>query len=273
VVQIVKKFKKKKKCKRPTGNIGQSAAMVCSSKGKWVFGQGQSVGDKDIAKIKELLEDLEKSTNTQLAALKADVEKSTNTQLAAIKGRADLKAGQADLKAGQADLKAGQADLEDLVSKKGYVWGDSYCVDHVDSSCPIGKFGPANVLTNEQDIRFNETTTNYWLTGNGKTGVDARLFMYLGGTKTISGFVIKNTHNAEINSRATKDFTISTGTSPDPLGDWIPVLNDTLKDARNIGEVPVETFKLDVPISANFIRFEITSFYGTGGGLQYFSTF
>ena len=44
-----------------------------------------------------------------------------------------------------------------------------------------------------------------------------------------------------------------------------------LEDSRQQEDpLPLQTFTFN-PISARFVKFEITSFYGTGGGLQYFN--
>merc|ERR1739848_813693 len=114
--------------------------------------------------------------------------------------------------------------------------------------------------------------TNYWLVNNGKTGDRARLYMAFQCSRTIKGFLLKNTHHGERNSRSTKDFTISISDSLD--GTWTDILNESLPDARNVSLVPVLNFELENKVDAKVVRFQIDSFYGSwGGGLQYFSTY
>ena len=52
---------------------------------------------------------------------------------------------------------------------------------------------------------------------------------------------------------------------------WTKVLNEILQDPREIGDVPAERFEIK-PTCAQFVKFQIISWYGNGGGLQYFST-
>jgi len=131
-----------------------------------------------------------------------------------------------------------------------------------------------NTLSNEadfwQDFPNYPRVTNYWITDNGKTGEDAQLFLDLGCLKKVSGFLLKNTHNAGYNDRGTRDFSIfSRKTIEDP---WTMVTSGELADARNVSLVPTETFTLpDAIIPARYIMFQIDSYYGLGGGLQYFS--
>ena len=54
-------------------------------------------------------------------------------------------------------------------------------------------------------------------------------------------------------------------------GPWKEVLHDYLKDPRNVGDIPPVSFNIS-PVGASFVRFQLLSYYGSGGGLQYFST-
>ena len=54
-------------------------------------------------------------------------------------------------------------------------------------------------------------------------------------------------------------------------GPWNVAASGELEDSRQQEDpLPLQTFTFN-PISARFVKFEITSFYGTGGGLQYFN--
>merc|ERR1719427_1552175 len=137
-------------------------------------------------------------------------------------------------------------------------------------------FKASNVLTNENDIQ-HPRTTNYWLTAHGLAGEFARLFMFFPCNKLVTGFLIKNTHNAD---RGTKSFSIYTSASQDgPYGPYGPnapqtvVLTGTLQDARRVDPVPVEVFPLTKAIETRFLAFEVNSFYGYGGGLQYLAVY
>merc|ERR1739848_289034 len=82
------------------------------------------------------------------------------------------------------------------------VFGDEY-------NLPQKAFDPYHVVTNEEDLYFRTPEgivhTNYWLVNNGKTGDQARLYMAFQCSRTIKGFLLKNTHHGERNSRSTKD--------------------------------------------------------------------
>ena len=138
-------------------------------------------------------------------------------------------------------------------------------------------FAPNHVVTNEVEgqlrpaIAPNKWRCNFWLTPDEKTGDEAALYMYFSCPQTISGFYIKNTRNNLANDRGTKKFRISSSETSNS-GDWTTQLEGTLPSAINVptNKVPTLSFPLDNgPITTRFIKFEIESFYGRGGGLQY----
>jgi len=150
------------------------------------------------------------------------------------------------------------------------VFGDYYRPDVY----PTG-FIPYHVVTNEEEILENvlgEFHSNYWATDNGATGDAAQLFMVFQCSRTIKGFLLKNTHNAYDNDRGTQDFTISISESID--GPWTDILTGTLPDARDVSSVPVLNFDLENEVVTQYLRFQVDTYWGAyGGGLQYFSTY
>ena len=82
---------------------------------------------------------------------------------------------------------------------------------------------------------------------------------------------MKITYNSQDNDRGTNKFKIFTSTSRS--GPWIEILIGNLPDARNVSTVPVLQFYLAGPLTTQHVMFQIESYYGEGGGLQYFSTF
>ena len=145
------------------------------------------------------------------------------------------------------------------------VSGDYYLIDQQPFS-----FIPYHVVTNEEDFRV-DGQTNYWITSDWKTGDEASLYMTFQCPVTIRGFLMKNTHNAGYQDRGTQNFTISI---PDSLtGAWTDILTSSLPDARNVSPVPVNTYQLDTLVETSLVRFQVNTFYGRGGGLQFFSTF
>merc|ERR1712236_6615 len=142
-------------------------------------------------------------------------------------------------------------------------------------------FAPNHVVTNEVEgqlrpsITPNKWRCNFWLTPDEKTGDEAALYMYFSCPRTISGFYIKNTRNNVANDRGTKKFRISSSETSNN-GDWTTQLEGTLPSAINVptNKVPTLSFPLDNgPITTRFIKFEIESFYGRGGGLQYLKAY
>ena len=163
-------------------------------------------------------------------------------------------------------LKTGGTDKECATA----VFGDFY-----ESEASPTTFVPYNVMTNEEDFRVEvqgKYYSNYWLTGTtyGATGDDAQLLMAFQCNRTITGFLLKNT-NDRGNNRGTQNFTISISDTID--GPWTDILNGTLPDARDVSPVPVLNFDLENEVETQYLRFQVDSFYGFGGGLQYFSTY
>jgi hypothetical protein len=143
---------------------------------------------------------------------------------------------------------------------------------YLDSSIPL-EYSAYHVVTNEQDFWYDFPTrySNYWLVDDGKTGEDARLYMVFACPTSISGFRIKNTHNRDSYDRGTNKFKIFTSTSGS--GPWTEILSSNLPDARNGSTVPLLQFALGSPITTQYVMFQIDSFYGRSGGLQYFATY
>jgi len=154
------------------------------------------------------------------------------------------------------------------------IYGGSYA----DVDGPIGPlvFIASNVVTNEKELWYDvanfdavPTYSNYWITEDGKKGADAQLHMSFACTQTITGFQLKNTHNFSFNDRGTENFSIWIWKSEE----WTKVQTGTLNDTRNLSPVPLTTFNLRSPVRTEKVIFQIDSYYGKGGGLQYFSIY
>ena len=55
-----------------------------------------------------------------------------------------------------------------------------------------------------------------------------------------------------------------------PNGPWTEVLYNELKDTRRMNPIPSNKFSIK-PTVAKFVKFTLLSYWGHGGGLQYFS--
>ena len=54
-------------------------------------------------------------------------------------------------------------------------------------------------------------------------------------------------------------------------GPWIPILDEELEDSRHLADpLPLQTFYLTEQTTSQYIKFELLSWWGDGGGLQFF---
>jgi len=111
---------------------------------------------------------------------------------------------------------------------------------------------------------------NYWLAPNKYQGAFVLKFDQ---PRTVSKITVVNTHNGGLNDRGTRTFEVYLGDSA--YGPWTRVVYSTLPDPRKtdrrISSVPAYSYSIS-PRCAQYVRFRIVSWYGSGGGLQYFST-
>merc|ERR1712198_246919 len=110
---------------------------------------------------------------------------------------------------------------------------------------------------------------NYWLAPSGMQG---EFVLRFDQSRTIDTITIVNAHN--LNERGTNEFKVYLSESEN--GPWTEVLHDNLTDPRGTNpleaSVPPRIFNLPNPTCGQYVRFQIISWYGLGGGLQYFST-
>ena len=138
------------------------------------------------------------------------------------------------------------------------------------------RFPAKNIFLNEKDVKGE----NYWLYPNLKKGPEAFFILDLGCTKLVSGFLIRNTHNAYHHDRGTQLFNIFGGLGEGDMEEgeveWELVVDGRLEDPRyqfHSNPIPVTVVTLDKPKKIRWVRFVVQSFYGSGGGLQYFGYF
>ena len=110
-----------------------------------------------------------------------------------------------------------------------------------------------------------EAIGNFWLAPDHMTGGG---FILKISSTTISKIQLVNTHNTIANDRGTKSFKIYV--SLDLNSSWTLVLEEELADSRTVAPAPINKFNIQ-PVSARYVKFELVSFWGLGGGLQYFN--
>jgi len=156
----------------------------------------------------------------------------------------------------------------------------------VDEKSLGSRFGAENSLKNV-DCDSYVPTPNFWLSPKNKVGDEAYFVVRLACMAKIKGFLVKNTANAHnqnryniifwqvftlIVLRGTKDFSIYFKASKS--NPWNLVLTGELEDARgkSCEEVKLEKYLMQETHSANFVKFQIDTFFGEwGGGIKYFS--
>ena len=124
------------------------------------------------------------------------------------------------------------------------------------------KFLAQNTITNDPKEIMEK---NYWLGPDKKVG---SFTLDLGCETRVSMVEIVNTHNAQYKDRSTKEFKVLV--SKNENGSWDEVVHKTLEDSRFLPDpLPLKKFSFAEHI-IKYVKFEILSFYGNGGGLQYF---
>ena len=129
---------------------------------------------------------------------------------------------------------------------------------------PEDTWDVTNLLTNAPLEIFAE---NYWLAPDRQDS--AEFVLDLGCEKTVNLVELVNTHNGHHRKRSMKEFKVFLSDSSE--GPWEEVVHQTLEDSRQQADpLPVQTFSFSEG-AAKFVKFNQISYYGNGGGLQYFA--
>ena len=142
----------------------------------------------------------------------------------------------------------------------------------MEQSTSLNKYFPArNVLTLGEEDTFANGEANFWLAEVGKTtgqGFTLKLNDY---PRMIAGCQIKNKgRGGNFDGFATKEFRVSG--SKNETGPWEILVEDELIDTTGGKPVSLLNFTFKEPVEIQFIKFELVSYWGEGGGgLQYFA--
>ena len=112
---------------------------------------------------------------------------------------------------------------------------------------------------------------NFWLASTNHIGHSFTIKM-TDEKLAITGISLKNARfKSKYSKRATKTFQIFGSLQEN--GPWTPLLKGDLKDPFPAGAAAptVEVFNLKKAAEVKFLRFDIDSFWGVGGGLDYFA--
>lgn len=171
------------------------------------------------------------------------------------------------------------------------------------------KFAATNILTNEASDFSNSTHSNYWLAERREVKGQGFVMRVGNSRRKIVGVHIRNTCNTSNGYWATRSFQLQGSLlkepeiggvfkwvvskfqlvhprlaetiaqrakentahwTPDLLktgGKWEELLNATLED----NQTQIQTFFFDSTTELRYLWFHLLSFYGKGGGLQYFA--
>ena len=123
-------------------------------------------------------------------------------------------------------------------------------------SFDLDRFPPENILTLQNDN---------WLARQRTKGPVFTLKLST-CEREISGIRVKN---ANYKQWSTKRFRVFGAIESE--GPWRRLLDKVLEDSRFQKEAPLQTFPLTQSTRLRFLKFQLVSFWGKGGGLQHFS--
>ena len=171
-------------------------------------------------------------------------------------------------------MSSAEAALEPEV-----LWGTSFSERHL----------AKNVLSDEKEVSTQQEA-NFWLAEKEKTDGQGFVMKVANSKRKIVGVKIRNTFNAGKSLWAAKGFqiegsllkepdTLSQRTNPTwtpeilkEAGSWTVLLRGTLKTKSQSQSKPsLETFFFGATTELRYLWFNLSSYYGQGGGLQYFA--
>ena len=138
----------------------------------------------------------------------------------------------------------------------------------VQSTAYNSAYAASNVLIwGEEDVSLGNWKTNYWLAEHEKITGQGFTLKVDDCARLIAGCQIKNIGGID-NGWGTKNFRISG--SMNETGPWETLVEDQLVDTRGVA-ASLQSFTFDKPVEIQFIKFDLISYWGDGGGLQYFA--
>ena len=126
-------------------------------------------------------------------------------------------------------------------------------------------FSVENLLTWERTEIYNydKNISNYWLPSNDRVG---EFIIDLGGEISVDTIELVNTRRKR---KSVKRFEVLLASNL--TGGWTSVLESQLEDSREAAD-PGTLLQYNISGTlGRFVKFRVKSFYGNGGGLQYFS--
>ena len=131
------------------------------------------------------------------------------------------------------------------------------------------RFHAKNVLVDsEEDSWDAQGNYNYWLAGEYEKDGQGFTMKVDNCPRKIAGCYIRNTGRGAAGS-STKDFTVSGSLNKD--GPWVILAEDRLAYYTGSKPATLRELKFDDAVEVQFLKFDLVSYWGRGGGLQYFA--
>ena len=124
----------------------------------------------------------------------------------------------------------------------------------------------SNVLTLAEVDYENNCVSNYWMAKYKQTAGQGFVIRLDDCARLVTGLQIKNLHK-NYNNWRTKEFRVSGSLSES--GPWTTFVEEELVDVG--GPAPLLDFTFEKPEEVQFLKFDLLSFWGDGGALQYFA--
>jgi len=137
-------------------------------------------------------------------------------------------------------------------------------------STAYSSFYPASsvLILGEEDGFLDNGEANFWMAKSHQTSGQGFTLRLHPCARLIAGCQIKNRGKGRGTGLATKNFKISGSTNED--GPWETLVEDQLPYTR--GEAAsLLNFTFDKPVEIKFIKFDLISYWGLGGALQFFA--
>ena len=124
------------------------------------------------------------------------------------------------------------------------------------------------LVLGERDETVSIQKYNFWLAQSNKTLGQGFTIKVDECKRLIAGCQIKN-RGIGISNWGTKEFRLSGSLNRN--GPWQILLEEELEDTTNNQYPNIQNFSFTEPVEVQFLKFDLVSFWGQGGALQYFA--
>ena len=131
------------------------------------------------------------------------------------------------------------------------------------------RFHAKNVLVDSKEDGVDaQGNYNYWLAESHEKDGQGFTIKVDNCPRKIAGCYIRNTRKGAAGG-STKEFTVSGSLNKD--GPWLILAEGRLAYYSGSKPATLRKLKLDKAVEVQFLKFDLVSYWGNGGGLQYFA--